>query len=1047
MNFFSFKFWLSQSGRVGRKAYLIGNVVLFFVTIAVGLVLMPGILDDADNTSSLSWFIMLLSIWPSIALLAKRLHDCDRSAWFALIIFIPLFGQLLLAYYTLFVKGTDGPNRFGADPLLSGNLDTQNALPYTTTGTANTPNSPKPSPIKLQPPKPSMPEESAITFASAKDPLMRALLFFALSIPGGLLFVLIYSSYIPIQIQVVASIIVLLILHRLYKTVLSFKYILTSTHLEIPHFIMGLKIPLEGINQITDEKGLHFTANKCQTSFDYLTIMCDDSRPTYISPGDEQAFLNALIERTSRLKRVGSRKLSRSAASRQVIVDGVTDGGQGADYVVTPQLAAQSGNNKATIQFGNKFKIAIYIYGILFTYFIVTFFLPSFTSNSETSQEELAQQYEQMEPLVVAMPPIPGDDDHQTRKKIVAIFNDIPGVELLLLEQPPYDNDSKVDAYDNFIMAQGMADRLRIEGKAQTFLWGLTMQGKAGGESRLYIKTIDGRTKQIQWQATAGGSRHAMVTPHFEPLLKLAIIADIYKFAEFAGGYPGDPLSSQINVVTALLAPGPGLQTEGFLSGLISQLPWQAQDPRQYQPLKPQEPQYHDISLHLATALTTLVSRDGGYDPLIEAVTLAEQALAFKPWQDDHKKLSWAGKTLGDALVVLAYHLDEPQHLERAISIYQQALAHTPRKESPLDWAKMQIVMANAMSTLGQQRSEPQLFEQAIFAYTEALQELTQERVPMEWARAQNSLGQALARLYGSQPTPDGMQQAVMAYRKALQIFTSQHTFDDWSDTKQNLGGALRIFGANQADSTILSEALELYRELLDIHEPDANIFLWSSLHQHIGQTFESLDDITPDTATLQEAIAAYRQATKVYNFKEYAYFVGMTQNDLGLALFKLGDRLSDVNILQEAIDAFNQSANGFGYHDEWYSDWASVQFSLGRALQRQGELISDETILYEAEAAYLEALSQVEVDSDNTPNKLWADIKTSLGKTKLAQGRISHDQVELDEAKSQLQAASKFYEKNENGQQITALTALIKQVDTEISLLQQSEQQQQRLE
>lgn len=47
----------------------------------------------------------------------KRLHDVDKSGWYILLSPVP-FINLILGLYLLFKKGTEGPNRFGDDPLL-----------------------------------------------------------------------------------------------------------------------------------------------------------------------------------------------------------------------------------------------------------------------------------------------------------------------------------------------------------------------------------------------------------------------------------------------------------------------------------------------------------------------------------------------------------------------------------------------------------------------------------------------------------------------------------------------------------------------------------------------------------------------------------------------------------------------------------------------------------------------------------------------------------------------------------------------------------------
>ena len=45
-----------------------------------------------------------------------RLHDLDRTGWWILLGFIPLIGWIILLIWYV-TKGTDGPNRFGPDPL------------------------------------------------------------------------------------------------------------------------------------------------------------------------------------------------------------------------------------------------------------------------------------------------------------------------------------------------------------------------------------------------------------------------------------------------------------------------------------------------------------------------------------------------------------------------------------------------------------------------------------------------------------------------------------------------------------------------------------------------------------------------------------------------------------------------------------------------------------------------------------------------------------------------------------------------------------------
>jgi Protein of unknown function (DUF805) len=57
-----------------------------------------------------------ITLLPGIAVSIRRLHDLDRTGWWILLALIPLIGWIILLIWYI-SKGTDGPNRFGPDPL------------------------------------------------------------------------------------------------------------------------------------------------------------------------------------------------------------------------------------------------------------------------------------------------------------------------------------------------------------------------------------------------------------------------------------------------------------------------------------------------------------------------------------------------------------------------------------------------------------------------------------------------------------------------------------------------------------------------------------------------------------------------------------------------------------------------------------------------------------------------------------------------------------------------------------------------------------------
>lgn len=75
-----------------------------------------GMAVDGQQVSLLGALFSLAVLLPNIAVGVRRLHDLDKSGWWYLLILIPLVGALVLIYFFV-QKGTDGPNRFGADPL------------------------------------------------------------------------------------------------------------------------------------------------------------------------------------------------------------------------------------------------------------------------------------------------------------------------------------------------------------------------------------------------------------------------------------------------------------------------------------------------------------------------------------------------------------------------------------------------------------------------------------------------------------------------------------------------------------------------------------------------------------------------------------------------------------------------------------------------------------------------------------------------------------------------------------------------------------------
>ncbi|HBB0405579.1 TPA: DUF805 domain-containing protein [Escherichia coli] len=72
---------------------------------------------NAGGEGILTTIYGILVFLPWWAVQFRRLHDTDRSAWWALLFLIPFIGWLIIIVFNC-QAGTPGENRFGPDPKL-----------------------------------------------------------------------------------------------------------------------------------------------------------------------------------------------------------------------------------------------------------------------------------------------------------------------------------------------------------------------------------------------------------------------------------------------------------------------------------------------------------------------------------------------------------------------------------------------------------------------------------------------------------------------------------------------------------------------------------------------------------------------------------------------------------------------------------------------------------------------------------------------------------------------------------------------------------------
>jgi uncharacterized membrane protein YhaH (DUF805 family) len=117
-------FWSNYrnfKGRARRSEYWFIQFFLVATNLAaaaIDLALMDGDVDrfianGGGGIVGLIWIVA--TIVPALAVLVRRLHDTNRSGWWALIGFVPVIGTIVILVFTV-SDSTQGENRYGASP-------------------------------------------------------------------------------------------------------------------------------------------------------------------------------------------------------------------------------------------------------------------------------------------------------------------------------------------------------------------------------------------------------------------------------------------------------------------------------------------------------------------------------------------------------------------------------------------------------------------------------------------------------------------------------------------------------------------------------------------------------------------------------------------------------------------------------------------------------------------------------------------------------------------------------------------------------------------
>ena len=116
--------FLSFNGRLRRLHFWIGILILWVVEVVIMAVTVGPAISAAAAAGGggvgplgiIGYLLLLVLVWPALAIQVKRWHDRDKSGWWVLIAFIPIIGAIWVLIECGILDGTPGPNRFGPSP-------------------------------------------------------------------------------------------------------------------------------------------------------------------------------------------------------------------------------------------------------------------------------------------------------------------------------------------------------------------------------------------------------------------------------------------------------------------------------------------------------------------------------------------------------------------------------------------------------------------------------------------------------------------------------------------------------------------------------------------------------------------------------------------------------------------------------------------------------------------------------------------------------------------------------------------------------------------
>lgn len=115
------KISFSFNGRASRMEFFLTNLILNFVILIFAVIMFALHLEENTARAIMLPCSLILGL-ARLPVTVRRMHDIDFSGKWLLFYFIPIL-NIALEFILYLKKGTDGENRFGADPLERKNSD------------------------------------------------------------------------------------------------------------------------------------------------------------------------------------------------------------------------------------------------------------------------------------------------------------------------------------------------------------------------------------------------------------------------------------------------------------------------------------------------------------------------------------------------------------------------------------------------------------------------------------------------------------------------------------------------------------------------------------------------------------------------------------------------------------------------------------------------------------------------------------------------------------------------------------------------------------